>query len=183
MVIVATHAFAQTASWLDRPMSGWNKPGVTIPQAPPGAESRDALARRCSASAASKVSPAAAAALAKSGWTPFLHLDQQIQRDGVEVVGGMNAAGSSCEAKTFNLFVFVGGAFAGTLSPGTMTVAQDGVARAVRVTGKDALTAEFSRYQSADLECCPSSRVRVSYTIDRAGGRPAVVATEVRQIR
>jgi hypothetical protein len=180
---LAALALGQSASWLDRPLSEWSKPGATPPAAPSSTESREALTRRCGAPTKQKVSTAASEALSKSGWTPFLHLDQQIQRDNIEVIGGMNAADPGCGATTFNVFVFVGGAFAGTLSPATMTAFRDGAIGAVRVTGADALTAEFARYKPTDPECCPSSRVRVSYKIDRAGGRPALIATDVKQIR
>lgn len=163
-------------------MAVWHQPGASIPSPTGGPEARGALLRRCGAPGA-KVTATASTALGKAGWVPFLHLDQPLQRDAVEVIGGMSAASPGCEPNTFNLFVFVGGAFAGTLSPAPMTPARDGVVGAVRLAGPDALSAEFARYTSADAECCPSSRVRVSYRIDRAGGRPSVVATEARQIR
>ena len=182
---VRTAPSAQTApstSWLDRPMSAWYKAGAAIPPAAAGAESRTVLDRRCG-SAGTKASPAAAGALAKAGWTPFLHLDRQIQRDDVEVLGGMSAASPQCEPATFNLFVFVGGAFAGTLSPTPMAAGRDGVIGAVRSTGSDTLTAEFARYKPADPECCPSAHVRTSYRIERARGGAVVSAIETRPIR
>jgi hypothetical protein len=64
-----------------------------------------------------------------------------------------------------------------------MTAARDGVAGAVRITAADAVAAEFARYNPQDAECCPTSRVRVLYRIDRMGDRAAIVATEARQIR
>ena len=143
---------------------------------------REALVRRCGA-AGSKVSTAAAAALAKTGWVPFLHVDRQIARDEVEVVGGMSAAGPGCEPTTLHLFVFAGVNFAGTLSPSAMTPGRDGAAGAVRIVSPDGMTAEFARYTPADAECCPSSRVRVTYRIERSAGRPLLVATEARPIR
>jgi hypothetical protein len=182
-LLVASETRAQTiAGWLDRPITVWNTPGAAIPRPPSSAEPLEGLLRRCRASA--KTIPAAAdAALGQAGWVPFLHLDRPLTRDDVEIVGGMSSAGPGCEASTFNLFVFVGGRFAGTLSPAPMTAARDGVAGAVRITAADAVAAEFARYGPQDAECCPSSRVRVLYRIDRNGSRPAVVATEARQIR
>jgi hypothetical protein len=64
-----------------------------------------------------------------------------------------------------------------------MIAARDGVAGPVRMTDGDNLTAEFARYKPTDAECCPSSRVRVAYKITRAGGRPVVAASDIRQIR
>ena len=95
----------------------------------------------------------------------------------------MSAASAGCEASVFNLFVFAAGSYAGTIAPTSMTTARDGVVGAVRLTGADALTAEFARYTPKDTDCCPSSRVRVTYRIERSGGRPVLVATDIRQIR
>lgn len=122
-------------------------------------------------------------ALSKAGWVPFLHQDRSITRDDIDIVGGMSAASAGCEATVFNLFVFAAGSYAGTISPTAMTTARDGVVGAVRLTGPDALTAEFARYTPKDTECCPSSRVRVTYRIERSGGRPLLVATETRPVR
>ena len=79
----------------------------------------------------------------------------------------MTGATPGCEPLYFNLFVFVGGVFAGTVSPVMMAPTRDGAAGAVRITGADTLTVEFARYMPGDSECCPSSRVRVSYRIER----------------
>jgi len=180
VVISADGPAAQTVGgWLDRPMVRWNQ--AALPASSLGAEAHAALVRRCG-SAAARAS-AAAEAVAKAGWVPFLHLDQQIVRGGVEVIGGMSAASPGCEPVVLNLFVFAGGSFAGTISPVTMTPSRDGVVGAVRITAADALTAEFARYTPADAECCPSSRVRVTYRIEQSGGRPTLVATDARQIR
>jgi hypothetical protein len=124
-----------------------------------------------------------AATLRAAGWVPFLHFDQAISRNDVEVLGGMTAASPGCEPTMFNLFVFVAGRLAGTLSPVAMAQNRDGVSGSVRITGDDSLIAEFARYTVTDSECCPSSRVRVSYRIDRGGSRAVLVATEVRRIR
>jgi hypothetical protein len=127
---------------------------------------------------------ATAQALRNAGWVPFFHFDRAIARDDIEVLGGMTAATSpGCEPTTFNLFVFVGGTFAGTISPNVMGQGRDGVAGAVRVTAADALTAEFARYMAKDAECCPSSRDRVTYRIERAGSRPTLVPLDLRTLR
>jgi hypothetical protein len=114
---------------------------------------------------------------------PFLHLDREIARNDIEVIGGMTEATPGCEATSFNLFVFAGGRFAGVVSTAAMTPARDGVAGAVRITGADTITVEFARYKTDDPACCPSSRERVSYRIDTAGSGPALVTTDTRQLR
>jgi hypothetical protein len=173
---------AQAAvGWLDRPMPSWNQPAAGVPVAQKGTEAQAALDRRCGSS--TLASSTTADLVRKAGWVPFLHQDRSIARDDIDVIGGMSAASPGCEPTVFNLFVFVGGRFAGTLSPMVMTQNRDGAAGAVRITSADALTGEFARYTPTDTECCPSSRVRVTYRIDRAGVRPVLAATEARQVR
>ena len=64
-----------------------------------------------------------------------------------------------------------------------MKPSRDGAAGAVRITGDDTMTVEFARYMPGDAECCPSSRVRVSYRIEKTGAGPTLVATDTRQVR
>jgi hypothetical protein len=64
-----------------------------------------------------------------------------------------------------------------------MTPSRDRAAGAVRITGADTFTVEFARYMPDDAECCPSSRERVSYRIDKSGAGPTLVQTDARQIR
>jgi hypothetical protein len=153
-------------SWLDRPPAAWSHAPGAVPQARAGTAS------------------AAAETVRKAGWAPFLHFDRAIARDDIEILGGMTAAASpGCEPTTFNLFVFVGGIFAGTISPIVMGHGRDGVVGAVRVTGPDAVTAEFARYTTKDTECCPTSRVRVTYRIERAGPQRTLVPVDIRTLR
>ena len=169
-------------SWLDRPLAAWSQAPGTVPRAQAGTESQSALQRRCGASSLS--ASASAEALRKAGWAPFLHFDRAIAREDIEILGGMTAAVSpGCEPSMFNLFVFVGGTFAGTISPIVMGQGRDGVVGSVRVTGPDAVTAEFARYTTKDTECCPTSRVRVTYRLERAGPQPTLVPVDIRTLR
>jgi hypothetical protein len=178
---VASLASAQTppASWLDRPLASWNKAGDPTP-APPAnpatSESRESIIKRC------KLTPprstAAERAVDAAGWIPFWNFDQQLVREDVEIVGGMWGADGMCQPANYNIFVFVGGRFAGVLSPVPMTSRLDSSSGVVRMQ-PSAITAEFARYTSADPMCCPSSHVRVSYRIERTPGRSVVVATDV----
>jgi len=174
-------ASAQSSSWVDRVTEHWNRAGVTIAAPPASQESHPALAKRCGSFVVTE--GAAAAAVAHAGWTPFLHLDKQLTREDVEVIGGMVTATPDCQPAVFNLFVFVGGRFAGTLSPSSMSLGRDGAAGPVRLAGSDNLVAEFSRYTPTDTECCPSSVVRVTYRINRAGPAPVVQAVETKRVR
>jgi hypothetical protein len=181
LVVQASAPAAQSAPWLDRPMAMWHSAGAAIPMPPPAPESRSAVAARCASTVATG-SPADAV-LAKAGWVPFLHVDRRLTREDVEVVGGMAAATPACEPATYNLFVFVGGQFAGTVSPAPMQAARDGAAGAVRLTGRDALTVEFARYTATDADCCPSSIVRVTYRINRQSSAPVLEAVDARRVR
>lgn len=174
-------AAAQSSSWLDRPMEKWNVAAASVPAPASAREPRQALLKRCAANAAAATQ--ADAVIQKSGWVPFLHLDRRITRDDIEVIGGMADAGPACEPTSFNLFVFSGGRFAGTISPSTMTAARDGVAGAVRIASADSLTTEFARFTAADSDCCPSSIVRVTYRITRSGAAPVLEPVEVRKVR
>ncbi len=178
--LTSATVLAQSSSWTDRPEK-WNAAGAAIAAPPSSEETPTALTRRCPSNG--PAGSAANALIAQAGWTPFLHLDRTIAREDVEVVGGMAAANAFCEPTLFNLFVFVDGRFAGTLSPAPMSPARDGAAGAVRLAGPDAITAEFARYTPADTECCPSSVVRVTYRINRAGAAPVLQAVETRRVR
>ncbi len=184
VLMAAPGAWAQGAGWLDRPMTRWNQPGAELPAPLAVAEARDAFVRRCKIPEVTTTrTTSAASAVAKAGWVPFLHFDREILRDEVEIIGGMSAATPSCDPGSFNLFLFVGGRFAGTLAPAVMTSRRDGAIGAVRITATDTVTAEFARYVSTDPDCCPSSHVRVTYRIDRSGPRPLLAAMEARQVR
>jgi hypothetical protein len=124
----------------------------------------------------------AVTAVAAAGWLPFLHQDRELKRGGIEIVAATTDATAACEPIDFNLFVFVDGRFAGTLSPAPMTANKDGAAGAVRITGDSSLTAEFARYAPDDPECCPSRRVRVSYQVNEAG-EAAVKPVSVQHLR
>jgi hypothetical protein len=169
------------APWLDQAMKNWNVAGAAVPKAPAGEEPRTSLVKRCPPSL--RPSTPAERALADAGWIPFWNFDQQLVREDVEIVGGMSGADGMCRPTGYNVFVFVGGQFAGTISPVAMTSRLDGSSGAVRIGGRDLISAEFSRYTDKDALCCPSSRVSVRYRIDRSGRQPLVVPTDVRTTR
>jgi hypothetical protein len=154
---------------------------TSVPSSPLSADAYLTLEKRCGTP--KTTTPESITALRRARWVPFLHLDQAIERNGIEVIGGMTAATPGCAPERFNLFVFADGRFAGTVAPAAMTPSRDGAAGAVRVTGADTITVEFARYLPSDPECCPSSRDRVSYRIETKGAGPTLVATGTRQVR
>jgi hypothetical protein len=168
------------ASWLDRPLASWNSAGATVPRSPSGDETIASIVNRCKL-APRRATPAERA-VDGAGWIPFWNVDQQLIREDIEIVGGMRAADSRCLPATYNLFVFVGGRFAGVLSPTSMTSSRDGSSGVVRLP-LPAVTAEFARFATTDALCCPTSRVTVSYRIDRTPAGPVVVPVDVKTTR
>ena len=144
-------------------------------------EGRTGLLQRCKLAVNAKTP--SESAIANAGWIPFRLFDREIVRGDVEIVGGMAGADGMCRPAPFNVFVFVGGRFAGTLSPTPMTSRLDGSIGAARLVEDDLVSAEFVRYGPDDPLCCPSSRVTVRYRIDRAATQPVVTPLDVRKTR
>ena len=168
------------SSWLDRPLANWNKAGQSMTMAPAERESTAAIVSRCKLTP--PTSTRAEQAVQAAGWIPFWNFDQQLVRDDVEIIGGMRAADGMCRPMSYNVFVFVAGRFAGTLSPTIMNSRSDSSSGVVRVQ-PPTVTADFSRYTSSDPLCCPSSRVTVRYRVDRSPEGPLVVPVEIRTTR
>lgn len=170
---------AQGTAWLDRPIENWNKPGALVPRGPAGRSDHDDASERC------KVKPPqtpAARAVTSAAWVPQSYLDRELIKDDVEIVAGVSGLDSKCEPTGYNLFVFVGGRYAGALSPRPMVPGTDAAAGVVRFAD-EGITAEFVRYKAGDSTCCPSSRVSVRYRIDRSAGGPIVVPLDVKTTR
>lgn len=164
-------------SWLDEPLQTWPvAPSVPAPRA----AASSSAARACLANP--PASPEAEQARA-AGWRPFQMFDRAVGRGSVVVLGGLRELTADCAPAAFQVFVFVDGAFAGTLSPVEMTTGRDGVVGAIRVRPDDVITAEFARYRAGDSECCPSGRVRVSYRIDRSRGPARVLPIDRKTLR
>jgi hypothetical protein len=74
-----------------------------------------------------------------------------------------------CRPRQYQAFVFVRGAFAGTLSPRPMDSRSDGAIGHFFLQNSTALVAEYERYTSTDPLCCPSSRSTVVFQITKDG--------------
>lgn len=181
VLVFASAAWAQTpaASWLDRPLSNWNVPASAVPAPPAADEPAAALIARCRLTPESGVHERA---LTAAGWIPFLPNGDRLVRDDVEVVGGMTGADGMCRPIDYNLFVFVSGRFAGTISPLPMDSRSDGASSIVRIALPE-MRAEFMRYASNDPLCCPTSRMTVRYRIERTARGPLVVPVGVTTTR
>lgn len=181
LVVAPLLAQAPQQSWLDRPLSNWNTPGRTMPRADTEGETVPEMTARCKLTALRKTS--GERAVADAGWVPYHMFDRQIVQRDVEIVGGMAGVDGMCRPVEFNVFVFVGGRLAGTLSPAEMHSRADGsIGGAIRLAD-DVVAAEFARYADADPLCCPSGRVTVRYRIDRKASPPVVVPVSARITR
>ena len=179
----ALYAQSPEPTWLDRPMSNWNVPGHAMPRAMPSGETVAEIAKRCAFLPMKRSTPGERA-VADAGWLPFHMFDRQIVQRDVEIVGGLSGADGMCRPVSFNVFVFVGGRLAGTLSPAEMASRSDGsIGGAIRLGDDDTIAAEFARYAEPDALCCPSARVTVRYRIDRKAATPVVVPVGVQPTR
>ena len=180
VMAVLLSAVASAGAWLDAPLTSWNetagRDGVLLTRSAATFRVRCSLKDDLRKTAGQR-------AVSESGRIAFLPFDRALIHDDIEVVGGMSDATEDCAPASFNFFVFVGGAYAGTLSPVDMTTGKDGVVGMVRFPPGDVITAEFARYGLTDTECCPSGRVRVTYKVDRKRGGAVIVPTELRKLR
>jgi LppP/LprE lipoprotein len=177
LAIGSAPVFAQApASWLDRPLANWNGPRKALPKPPAGDARAADFVARCRL--AQLRSTSAQRAVASGGWVPFRYFGKDLSRGDVDIIGGMAGADGMCRPLKFNVFVFVGGRFAGTLSPIVMNSRIDSGSGAASFaeSGIDVL---FDRYAPSDPLCCPSARVMVRYRIDRTSRGPVVVPVSV----
>jgi hypothetical protein len=156
---VIAPAQGQVAAWLDEPKPrSWNRPGLSVPAAP---KVQGAVDRRCRAQAR----------------PPQLEEDTRVRGQGWDLIGSYQggwqilvirgAAGydGMCRPRQFQDFVFVRGAFAGTLSPRPMESRVDGAIGRVFLHSDRQLSAEYDRYFPTDPLCCPSRTTRVVFEV------------------
>ena len=165
LALVGTALFAQAPqqAWLDKPLTNWNTTGRAIPAAKVDEEPIAEMAKRCKDLPLLQTT-AGERALAAAGWVPFRMFDRQIVDRDVEIIGGLAGADGMCRPVNYNVFVFVNGRLAGTLSPQEMDSRTDGsIGGAIRLAADDTIDAGFARYTDKDPLCCPSSHVTVRY--------------------
>ena len=169
-VVADAQAPARGGDWLDRPLSVWNWPGVPPPRAPEGREDGE---NRESCEAVIRLPTSDVdRALTDAGWFLF----GSVQGWGDAVVLMANAAWDGmCRPWRYQFFVFVGGRFAGTLSPVLMDARTDGAGQRVALASESELTADFLRYGDTDPLCCPTRITEARFQIVRGGEGPVVV--------
>lgn len=148
--------------WLDQqPLANWNRAGLPVPTAPP-AQGESATSGRCRAPAAPL--SAEERAVVAAGWSMYKASDRQQL---LTVVHAEVAVDGMCRPWQYQAFVFVGGTFAGTLSPVTMNARSDGALTELTI-GPDSgpIAAQYQRYATNDPLCCPSRLSTVTFAVD-----------------
>jgi heat shock protein HslJ len=159
-----------SASWLNEAkLLSWNKPGAPIPAAP-------------------KITGAVDSRCQKQARPPQLDEDKRLTAQGWDLVGAYQGgwevlviratAGydGMCRPRQYQDFVFVRGAFAGTLSPHSMDSRTDGALSRVFLQSDSQLSAEYQRYAAKDPLCCPSRTTTVVFEL---AGDPSPVVRPV----
>jgi hypothetical protein len=163
---------AADGSWLDQPLSNWNQPGMDLPQAPPMDPSTNpqCLPQK------RPIDTSSDQALADAGWTLFASYDAGWNTNVVRALSGYDGM---CRPLGYNVFVFVDGQFAGTISPDTMDSRTDGTGDVRFFAMRDTIVAEFQRYAPTDPLCCPSGSATVYYQVNRTRNGPVLVPQSV----
>ncbi len=155
-------------AWLDGTTANWNTVGGEIPQAPRHDGERftgcEQVLRPATLPEDARVTAA--------GWT--LTGDARVFGT-TTVIMAMADIGGQCRPFDYQVFVFVHGAFAGTLSPSPMQSRSDGSLFEFDVVREGQIRASFNRYRPGDPQCCASASKRLSYTIDLTAGSPLLV--------
>jgi len=174
LVAVVPAAVAQAPArggdWLDRPPVVWNWPGASPPRAPEAGE--EARNRAYCEAVIRLPTSDVDRMLTDAGWFLF----GAVQAWGDAAVLMANAAWDGmCRPWQYQFFVFVGGRFAGTLSPVLMDARTDGAGQRVTLASESEVTADFLRYGETDPLCCPTRLTEARFEIIRGAAGPVVV--------
>jgi len=148
----------------------WNWPGAPPPRAP---EAREEAGNREYCKAVTRLPTSDVdRALTDAGWFLF----GAVQGWGDALVLMANAAWDGmCRPWQYQFFVFVGGRFAGTLSPVLMDSRTDGAGQRVTLASENELVADFLRYGETDPLCCPTRITEARFQIIPGAEGPVVV--------
>jgi hypothetical protein len=170
---------AGDGAWLDAvPLPQWNAPGRAVPPAPPPSFEPPTVAR-C-AGQLRKPATAAEKAVARAGWSLVA---PPVRGGPVEIVLGTSGVDGMCRPNGYQLLVFSGGRFAGTLAPRPMNARTDGAVDLPTVDASGTVEAGFRRYAPSDPLCCPSRTSTVTFRVEPAAGGPVLRAGSVRTTR
>jgi hypothetical protein len=161
-------------AWLEGPLESWNQARMQVPTAPPRADD-PYLDPRCW----EQVRPAEIPedeVVAAAGWSLYGSYEGGW---GVRIVRGTVSFDGMCRPMGFQDFIFVEGAFAGTISPEPMRSRTTGAASIAAIRGGQGLTASFVRYAEGDPLCCPSlPHIFISYDIEWVDAAPVLIPVQ-----
>jgi hypothetical protein len=172
LLILSTSPVLAGGTWLDAGSASWNKPGAALPHAEPATSGNLA---RCGSELRSPET-AADHAVAAAGWK--LYGPYQLY-GGTAIVMAESDADGMCRPEGYQAFVFVHGAFAGTLAPKAMSARSDGSFQSAQLFGATSFNADFERYTESDPLCCPSRTTTVTFKVVRKSGHSVVVASDI----
>jgi len=137
---------AELQNWLDGPRKNWNTAGMAVPR--PGVP---ISVIGCEGGLRPAETPEDEAVVA-AGW----RLGGPYQAAwGVKVIEGIAWLDGLCRPIRYQEFVFVDGAFAGTIAPVLMS-SRAGDPGKVEWFDKESVTVHFDRFKPGDSFCCPS---------------------------
>jgi heat shock protein HslJ len=174
-VCAPAQAFAAD-SWLDRPLTSWNREGSSLPRMPraPADAGESPTASRCREQVRQPAGEGEKAA-ARNGW----FVCSPVETNGTTTVfRAMSGVDGMCRPLGYQAFIYSAGKYAGTLSPTPMNSRTDGALTEIRLVNPTTLASEFARYSASDPLCCPSGISTVQYRL-RNDEIPWLVATGV----
>ena len=160
--------------WLAGDLASWNTPDSVIPATPGEASVSFPY---CEPIVRPPATPEDVQ-VARRGW--LLVAPYQLGWD-VSVVQGTLGFDVNCRPITFQLFVFVDSAFAGTLAPEPMLSRDDGALVDFGL-GADGVSALYDRYTPSDGLCCPSGQTRVQFAVERTPSGPVVIPRQAEDL-
>lgn len=159
-------------TWLDQPLTNWNRPTSEFPQLPQPLPPSNIS--QCVSQIRQPSLDAERAVVAK-GWKLFGPLQTY---DSTQLFLATSGFDGMCRPMGFQAFVYVEGRYAGTLSPVLMDSRSDGVIYTPYLANGTEINVEFARYRSTDPLCCPSGKSFVTFKI-RPDEVPDLIATSV----
>ncbi len=167
-------------SWLDRPLTDWNRSrGGQVTPLPEPPDVPDIAAPDICNERMRQPTQSFERTLVARGWKLF----GPVQVFGpAQVVMATSGLDGMCRPLGFQVFVLWDGRYAGTLSPVAMQARTDGALVRVELLSPSRMTAEFSRYAPGDPACCPSRTAVVTYAL-QPGETPTIRAEEVSHFR
>lgn len=155
---LCAQAFAQIL-WLDQtPLPNWNERNRAIPKT-------EKISLQDIARCRQNIRPATLnvdSQIARNGWTLTEPAQVFGRMTAITAAGGFDGM---CRPLKFQTFVFVGGKFAGTLSPAPLNSRTDGALINIRLLSDRLVSADYARYSDTDALCCPHKIETVRFSI------------------